>query len=250
MVGNKRLIYLGIFLILLLNRVSAETFSEQGSIYDNGDEYWDSNELDFIKYSLKANEEFKIEFQSTGELELFLCDCATEQNINSIFVNLGNDIIPDNLYLWIDSYSVTTGSYTPSTDISLNIAIFTVTDTGSISYTILTNSPSNNYLARMEQSDTTVDGTINIGPTILIIIAIVVAGLILYYFYDQNVKKRTRHQIQNSTYYSRNSYGYSPPISPKKEYIPEPIKIKAVFCIECGTKGITNFCTNCGEKLL
>ncbi len=229
---EKKYLITVLFIFFLLNSSmvsAAETYDETGSISDNGDEYWDSNELDFIKYSLKANEEFTVDVFADGDIEVFLCDCSSKDEVTDIINSLVYEIVPDNLYMWLDSYSFTTGSYTPNRDIKLNLAIFTISDYGLIEYTISTNVPSGSG--------------INWFVVLLVIAGI---GFLVYYFNNKGKKDNKIYGQYNTT----NQPGfYTPPVNTYQPTLSQPEVMQPRYCANCGEKGTTKFCMNCGEKL-
>lgn len=139
--GLKSILILFI-LLLSVTLISAETiefeYTTTGNLSENGDEYWDPNELDILSIKLFRGETLALGLESNGYIELMLCSCSGEDDIEDILYDEVYGYGSTDLYLWIDSYSYNAASYTAQRDITLNIAVFSYDsyNPSSMSYTI------------------------------------------------------------------------------------------------------------------
>lgn len=219
--------------------VSAETYTYQGTIHENGDELWQNDEITFIDFEIDEGEIFEISFSSNGELELMICDCSKIKDIDNIF----NDIIDhgdsSDLYLWLDSYQYTSGKLRANDRIDFTVAIFTInpTNPSSMSYTLHTNLP---------KGDRIDDGSPIIG---FLIIAAVVIGIIYWWRRKYSNKTQTRRQIPSYQQQYTSSYPPVESFTPNQDQAqPEPGS--RTYCPNCGTANTNKFCTNCGTSLI
>lgn len=140
----KFAVLLTVMIILSFQPVSADLIYEKsGSISEDGDDKWDSNELDIYTIALFEGESLDVTLTSFGNLELMLCNCDNEEDINDIHSAILYGSGSSDLYLWIDSYSVTSGSFVAPRNMYVNVAIYTMdpNNPSTMSYTFSYNKP-------------------------------------------------------------------------------------------------------------
>jgi len=140
-------------------------FRTTGSITENGDSNWDSSELDIYNVNIFRGETIDISFSGEGKIEVMLCNCKDYHDIEQILSDLYYTSNSMKLYMWIDSYSVTSGSYKASSDKSLGLAVFSYNsfNPSKMDYTITHSIPFSSrydYEGTMEGND---DGSLNDG---------------------------------------------------------------------------------------
>lgn len=223
-----------------------------GTIRENGDNYWDSNEYEFIRYIIPAGETLEIEIFTDSDAELILLygdfrdtDDIEEALIDVIDYGDSNRI----LAVSITEFGYGYFSYTPTGKTDENIAIFSYNsyNPSSMSYKIYSSIES---------------GSSGSSSTLLIFLAI--AGVIAIIIILNRRKKQIvpnqpfmdHQQYQNQGGYNQQYTSYSNQPS-QNQYSQQPVQtapisnVQDVFCASCGTKNSTNsnFCNTCGEKL-
>ena len=103
-------------------------FSKDGTITENGNDVWDLHEIDIIGFNISAGQNFTIELFTSVDAELWVLFgdfngyLEAEEALRDIDIHGESSLI-------LAGNSTTDGyvtlSYTPSSDISKNIAIFT-----------------------------------------------------------------------------------------------------------------------------
>lgn len=227
-------------LLLLLFVFPASGYTYTGTIRENGDDRWDSNEYEFIRFTVEAYQTFEVSISSQpgALLEVFFCDCSSFGDIDDILLYMVDyETYPSELYFWIDTVYYPTVSFTPERTISGRIAIFTYDSTNppSMQYTLTTN---------IEASS---------GSNTTIIIVLVVAALIIGVFlYQRSRRSSEPYSPYQGSYSSSYSQNYQPPSQPPSYTAPQSNSFQQsnmVYCSNCGKPGNTRFCQECGSPL-
>jgi hypothetical protein len=248
-------------------------YSKTGTINENGDEYWDNNEIDIIRYVVPAGETFDVELHtsSSAELWIFYGSISNFDDVETALDDLMNDGSSSRVLAWdYTSAGYASFSYTLSSKTDKNIAIFSYSSSNpsSMSYTLYTSvevySPPPPATTAPSSSGSSSDGTIS--P--LLFIGIMAVMFYIAYKIRKSRKERKADKIQyrydsqpqsayDSQQYSPTQPTYQQPSQPtyqqpssepsKSEYQPPSIG----RCNQCDSEisGDNVFCTNCGNRV-
>ncbi|MCY3412599.1 MAG: hypothetical protein INQ03_13250 [Candidatus Heimdallarchaeota archaeon] len=254
--------------MLTANGASSDLpYSESGTIYENGDEFWDSNEYELIRYSLSSGETFEVEFFTDYNAELFIVygDLNDHEDIE--------EMLTDILY-YGDSSRFIAGTYsqdgyayfsfTPGESMNYNLAIFSYSSGNpySMDYEVYTNVESGSGFSF---------GTF-IGIAFFIILAIVIFRKIAkpkpkiqpnqQAFYPQQNYQQPGYQQQNYQQpgYQQQNYqqpGYQQPAQQQptyqqpSQYTADTSTTTPMYCPNCGSQASsgTIICENCGTNI-
>ena len=232
---------------------SSLPYSTKGSISENGDSYWDDNEIDIIRYEIPAGVEFSIELitSDSAELWVFYGDFDGYEDVEEALTDISDYGDSSRLLAWdntTDGYA--SFSYTPSSSTDRNIAIFSYStyNPSSMSYTL-------------HSSIEVSSGTS--GSSSLVTIAII-AGVVLIVFLIYRSSKKSKKPQYEQQYSQQPGYQQQPSYqqqTPRQStYTPmssEPSKPEyqqqttTKYCENCGSlnEGAAMYCTTCGNRV-
>ncbi len=239
---------------------SSLPYSRDGTINENGDEYWDDNEIDIIGYEIPAGETFTIELitSASAELWIFYGDFDGFEDVENALTDIMDSGDSSRLLAWSyteDGYA--TFSYTPDSKTYKNIAIFSYSlyNPSSMSYTLYSSIESGS--SSSSESNTLV--------TIAIIAGVI---LIVFLIYRSSKKSKEIHakpqytSSQNAYQQPRPGYvqqpptqsTYQPPYQPESSQPSKPDyqqQTSSKYCENCGSEnmGAAMYCTTCGQRI-
>lgn len=241
-------------------------YSKTGTIYENGDEYWDSNELNIIRYVIPAGETFEMELHtsSSAELWIFYGSISNTDDVEDALGDLVNSGSSSRLLEWdYTEYGLASFSFTTSSETDKNIAIFTYDsyNPSSMSYTIYTSievyTPPPPPAA---PSSGTSSGSSGSSSYVGYLFLIGLGLFILYKIYKSNKRKKERKDEYeyNRGYTGFDQYSQTQYSQPTYQ---QPYTQSAVagshsphigkVCDQCNSEVSEDnlFCTTCGNRV-
>jgi glucan-binding YG repeat protein len=240
---------------------SSLPYSKTGTINENGDEYWDNNEIDIIRYVIPSGETFEIELiaPSNAELWVFYGDFDGFDDVEEALQDIIDYGDSNRLLAWaftVDGYA--TFDYNPGSKTDKNIAIFSysLNNPSSMSYTLYSSIEA--YSASSGSSDS------NTLVTIVIIAGVVLIVFLIYRSSKKSKEPKYKPQAQyaqqpgyqQSYQPSQQEYQQQPPTQPTYQQS-EPSKPEyqsqtpSRYCENCGSEnmGAAMYCTTCGQRI-
>lgn len=236
---------------------SSLPYSTTGSIKENGDDYWDDNEVDIIRYEIPAGETFSIELitSSDAELWVFYGDFDGYKDIEDALDDIANSGDSSRLLAWdstVDGYA--SFSYAPSSKTDRNIAIFSYNtfNPSSMSYTLYSS------IEVYSGSSSSISFV-----TIAIIAGVVLIVFLIYRSSKKSKKPQYEQQYAQQPGYQQPSYQQpsyqqqAPRASTYESMSSQPSKpdyqqqTTTKYCENCGSEneGAAMYCTTCGGRL-